>query len=363
MQLAAAAAGIGFLSRDLASKTEEWDDQMLHIYGVRREDFDGVWEPHVHPDDLAEVQRLTRQAIRTGAAGQYQYRIVRPDGEVRHLRGLSTAIRDAKGHAVSEIGVNFDITEQKQAEAALAAARQREKETEKQQRLLLESKLKTSLTASAIAHEINQPLSRILLISELVLGGTPGLNRQCKKLAPLLKELGTEASRVVATIGKMKSLLRNVETRHHRINLVDVAEDALLYSKPLFKRHRVQVSFEPPTRACRIAGDAEQIQIALNNLLRNAVEALAAQRTRRPRKIAVEIRNQRGATHIVIGDSGPGLTEKESRRLLLQSTKPEGSGLGLFLAATAAENHGGRLEIDHSHLGGAEFRLIFPKKL
>jgi signal transduction histidine kinase len=125
----------------------------------------------------------------------------------------------------------------------------------------------------------------------------------------------------------------------------------------------VQVSFEPPTRACRIAGDAEQIQIALNNLLRNAVEALAAQRTRRPRKIAVEIRNQRGATHIVIGDSGPGLTEKESRRLLLQSTKPEGSGLGLFLAATAAENHGGRLEIDHSHLGGAEFRLIFPKKL
>ena len=65
-------------------------------------------------------------------------------------------------------------------------------------------------------------------------------------------------------------------------------------------------------------------------------------------------------TRLVVGDSGPGLSETEARRLLLKSTKPGGSGMGLFLVATAMENHGGRLEIARSPLGGAEFRLIFP---
>jgi DNA-binding NarL/FixJ family response regulator len=75
----------------------------------------------------------------------------------------------------------------------------------------------------------------------------------------------------------------------------------------------------------------------------------------------IDLARTRSETRLVVGDSGPGLSETEAHRLLLKSTKPGGSGMGLFLVATAMENHGGRLEIARSPLGGAEFRMVFPK--
>ena len=109
MQLAAAAAGIGFWTRDNESRIEEWDDQMFRIYGVSREDFDGRWEPLVHPDDLPVVERLTEEALAAGHTGEYEYRIVRPDGTVRHIRGMSVCAggpmesRRAKSGSISTL--------------------------------------------------------------------------------------------------------------------------------------------------------------------------------------------------------------------------------------------------------------------
>jgi PAS domain S-box-containing protein len=112
MRLAAAAAGFGFWTRDLDAEVEEWDDQMLRVYGLEREEFCGRWEPHVHPDDLARVQEETRRSIEQGVSGQFRYRIIHPDGSVRHVKGASTTIRDSRGRPTHELGVNFDVTTQ-----------------------------------------------------------------------------------------------------------------------------------------------------------------------------------------------------------------------------------------------------------
>jgi len=360
MQLAAEAAGIGFWIRDLESQKEEWDAQMLCIYGLRAEDFDGRWEPCIHPEDLERVQRETFQALESENHGQYEYRIIHPDGSVHFLRGVSTGVRDIEGKLIREIGVNYDITPQKEAEKALAEAREKERLSEEAQRQIIEKKLQTSLAASAVAHEINQPLSRILLTAQLALqeAEAPGN----PKLFPFFKELAAEANRVVVTIAKMKSLLRNVESIHHPVDLVNVVEDALLYCKPLLKEHRVEIVFQPSAKTCEISGDAGQLQIALGNLIRNAAEAIAQSPTSTRRDILVEIRDRADAIEIAVADSGPGLAETEAKELLLKSTKPEGSGMGLYLVHTTMENHGGRLEIGPSPLGGAEFHMVFPRE-
>ncbi len=145
------------------------------------------------------------------------------------------------------------------------------------------------------------------------------------------------------------------------MNLVDVVRDCLLYCAPKAKRGGVGVEFEPPAWGLWVAGDAEQLQVALNNLLRNAMEALGPRPPRRPRKIRIVLERTRAATRLCVGDSGPGLSETEIRHLLLKSSKAEGSGVGLFLAQTAMQNHGGQLEIGRSPLGGAEFRMVFPR--
>jgi nitrogen-specific signal transduction histidine kinase len=63
---------------------------------------------------------------------------------------------------------------------------------------------------------------------------------------------------------------------------------------------------------------------------------------------------------VAVGDSGPGLPRSVVDRLPLHTTKPHGSGLGLFLVGAVAENHAGSLEVGTSPLGGAEMRIVLP---
>lgn len=243
----------------------------------------------------------------------------------------------------------------------MAKVREKERQREEQHRLELEKKLKTSLTAAAVAHEINQPLSRVLLTAQLALQETGELALRTPRLFPFLKELAAEANRVVVTIDKMKSLLRNVESVHAPLDLVDVVEDALLYGKPLLQERKVNISFLPPHGDCRVNGDAGQLQIAVGNLIRNAAEAITQAPASARREILVEIRLRPDALEIAIGDSGPGLDETQTANLLLKSTKADGSGLGLYIVHATMENHSGHLEIGRSPLGGAEFRMVFGK--
>jgi PAS domain S-box-containing protein len=346
MQLAAAAAGIGFWSRDLASHIEQWDDQMLAIYGVRREDFGGRWELFVHPDDLEKVQESTEQALLRGVPGRYEYRIIRPDGTERHLRGMSVAIRDTRGGLVREIGVNFDITEEKEANA-------REKQLEAQHRRDLETKLKTSLTASVVAHEINQPLSAILLQSKMAL-------QQGENASEALHMIVEEAGRVVVTIDKMKTLLRSVQTEQRGIDLAQVVQSALLYNKGLLARHHITLRTIGLDQPHQITGDDAQLQLAITNLLRNAVEAVNESSPLR-REILVELVAGDNWVEFVIGDTGRGWTGTEKITTPLTTTKIGGTGIGLYVVRTTMENHRGSIHFGRSPLGGAEVRLRFVR--
>ena len=250
-------------------------------------------------------------------------------------------------------GTFLDITEQRQAEAALAAARSLEKVVEEEQRLKLSRKLKTSLKASAIAHEINQPLSRILLQSRLAASGG-------KTGESALRSLIAEAETVVATIEKMKVLLRNVETTHQRVNLYIVLSNSLRQLKQPLTLNRIEVERQGPQRGCSVQGDAVQLQLAVMNLLRNAIEAIVESRSR-SRKISIELRKSSDSVMLTIGDSGPGWSGGSIEEALLKTSKSSGSGLGLYIVHTTMENHHGKLEVGRSPLGGAEFRLVFPK--
>lgn len=313
----------------------------------------------VHPDDYEEWVRKNAECFEKKIPFSEECRVI-SGGVERWIHAESIPRERPDGTMVWE-GVLTDITAQKQAEEALAKVREKERQREEQHRLELEKKLKTSLTAAAVAHEINQPLSRVLLTAQLALQETGELALRTPRLFPFLKELAAEANRVVVTIDKMKSLLRNVESVHAPLDLVDVVEDALLYGKPLLQERKVNISFLPPHGDCRVNGDAGQLQIAVGNLIRNAAEAISQAPASARREILVEIRPRPDALEIAIGDSGPGLDETQTANLLLKSTKADGSGLGLYIVHTTMENHSGHLEIGRSPLGGAEFRMVFGK--
>lgn len=307
----------------------------------------------MHPDDLGPFIEVSLEAARLKApfCNESRY-IVR--GETKWYRLESSPRLLPDGLTVWD-GAVIDVTERRMAE-------DRERKNETSQRVELERKLRTSLVAAAAAHEINQPLARILLTTQLVLENEECSSGRDPKLAGFLRELSSESQRVVSTIEKMKSLVRNVETAREPLDLRDIVDAAILYAGPFARTAEAELSYDRPARPIRLTGDADQIQIALNNLFRNAIEALSEFDPKKPRQICVELRSDKDHIELVVGDSGPGFPDTEMGGQLFRSTKRQGSGLGLFLVRSAAENHGGRMEIARSELGGAEVRMVFPKE-
>lgn len=311
----------------------------------------------VHPDDYDEWVRKNAECFEKKVPFSEECRIV-VRGETRWILAESVP-RDLSNGSIVWEGVLTDITRRKQAEGELAALREKEKGKERSDREKLEAKLRASIAAAATAHEINQPLSRILLTSQLVMDHGNMAAGTGTGISGFARSLAEDARLVVRTIDKMKSLMRNTGTAKETIDLCELVDSAVLYAGSFARAAKARIHFERPSCGAFIEADADQIQIALNNLLRNAIEAVSELPARRRRDIRVEVCSDRDAIAMVVGDTGRGFAEQVAADQLPESTKPGGTGLGLFIVRTAAENHGAGLELARSPLGGAEVRVVF----
>ena len=280
--------------------------------------------------DLAKADRQGGQV----PAGEYRIRCA--DGTDRDVLISGTRLDDLLVVTLQ------DISERREAERRM------------------EQKLRSSLTAAAVAHEINQPLSAILLLARLARAhhSSDGGRAEGDELGGLLDALIGEAERVVSSSDKMRGLLRNVQTQARPVDLSAVLESALLVLRPLLEASGVELVRDDPLEPAWIAGDADQLQVAVSNLMRNALEALRG--TPDPRRIAVALGRGPEGVELSIGDSGPGIPERVIASQPLITTKPDGSGIGLFVVRITVENHGGEMGFGRSALGGAEVRLHFP---
>jgi PAS domain S-box-containing protein len=118
-KIATEAGGIGVWDRDIVNDRLLWDDRMYELYGVHKEDFGGAydaWKQCLHPDDIDRASVEVAAAERGEKPLDTEFRIIRPDGEVRHIRAFGKVIRDETGRPVRMTGTNQDITDHKQAE-------------------------------------------------------------------------------------------------------------------------------------------------------------------------------------------------------------------------------------------------------
>ena len=171
--------------------------------------------------------------------------------------------------------------------------------------------------------------------------------------------MAEDAREVVRTIEKMKVLLRIVQSDHVPVDLAEVVQSAVVQFKWQSGRAGVSIDTSGLDESCVVEGDDVQIQLAVSNLLRNAMEAIAAD-GRETGRIAVTLaRGKRSAT-VVVGDDGPGWSGEERDATPLSTTKPQGTGIGLYIVRTVVRNHGGKVSLRRSPLGGAEVRLRLP---
>ena len=118
LRLATHAGGVGIWDWDVVNDLLIWDDQMYALYGVQEDQFVGAyeaWQNGLHPDDREMGEQAIKDAIENGEF-KLEFRIIRPDSSIRHIRGHARTIKNETGAVVRMIGTNWDITEQKMAE-------------------------------------------------------------------------------------------------------------------------------------------------------------------------------------------------------------------------------------------------------
>jgi PAS domain S-box-containing protein len=115
-------ARVGSWERDLKTNEMAYSKETYNIFGLR-EGEDPSYERFmsvVHPEDRALVDRVIEEAIQNHACLDFEYRIVRKNGEMRYIREQAEVILDEQGKPAKFTGTNQDVTEKKRAELALA---------------------------------------------------------------------------------------------------------------------------------------------------------------------------------------------------------------------------------------------------
>ena len=234
----------------------------------------------------------------------------------------------------------------------------------------MRSKLRVSLEAASISHEIKQPLSILRLTSQSLFHAltSNGSQTMPPSLTEGLTTLNQESERINKITEKMRALLRNAETRTEPVDLRQVVENSARYVKSNdVQAHCIDITKLKaiPEGEAVIQGDAIQLQLAVINLINNALDALNeqtefSQGSKSP-AVCLSIQRNEATWEINVEDNGPGLTEAMVSSLPLVSSKPDGTGLGLFIVRSAAEGHGGQLNLSSSAMGGLKASISLPR--
>ena len=213
---------------------------------------------------------------------------------------------------------------------------------------------------SALAHEVNQPLTAIH--NYLQAGQHLMAAGDSQKAQALLARAVEQSDRASAIIRRLREFVRKGETARQRENLPKIVEEASALSLVGQKAQGVRVRLHLDPSVAWVVVDKVQIQQVLFNLVRNAVEAMA-EGDRRELVIATA-HSGKTMAEISVADSGPGLSAKVRARLFqpFVTTKAGGMGVGLSICRSIVEAHGGQMSAHDNPGGGTVFRFTVPRE-
>jgi signal transduction histidine kinase len=216
--------------------------------------------------------------------------------------------------------------------------------------------------SASIAHELNQPLSAILANIEaakmLLVSPSPDL----QEIKEIIADIGRDDLRASEVIKRLRSFLTKTSFEKCEIDMNVVAGEAL---KLLWDRAialNVTLISELSPAALPVSGDSVQLQQVVLNLVLNAMEAVDGAGSGKRQIVCATALSDHSMAEVSVADSGPGIAPEKLTQVLepFFTTKQQGMGLGLSIARTIVQAHGGRLWAENQSAGGAIFRFSLP---
>ncbi len=215
--------------------------------------------------------------------------------------------------------------------------------------------------ASALAHELNQPLSAI---ANYLKGSKMLLDREVvphARVADAVDRAANEALRAGEIIRRLRDFVSRGETERRIESLPKLIEEASALALVGAKEHGIRVRFDFDPSIDLVLADKVQIQQVALNLIRNAIDAMIESPKRHLTVTMVPIENDMAL--VSVADTGSGVSDDVAGQLFQPfiTTKRSGMGVGLSISRTIVEAHGGRIWVEPNEAGGAVFRFTVQR--
>jgi signal transduction histidine kinase len=197
---------------------------------------------------------------------------------------------------------------------------------------------------ASIAHEVNQPLTAVVIngnfCTRQLAGKTPNLD----ELREAIAEIVNDGARASAVISRIRTLLMKGAPSRDELDIKEVIQEVVILMRSEVTRNRVSLRLDLAADLPRVLGDRVQLQQVLINLLMNGIDAMLTV-TDRPRELLIKSARNPDGVLIQVQDSGRGLDPEQGDRIFepFFTTKPQGIGMGLSISRNIVESHGGRL--------------------
>ena len=314
------------------------------VLGIPPEAFVGLEVGgRAHPDDRPGLT-ATFRSLMSGEASQAQleYRAQHADGSWRILRANAAPLFDAVGNITGVVASVRDVTESKQVEQQLA---QKEKFTSMGQMM------------AGAAHELNNPLTAILGVSDLLRErATDDATR--RQVEIVLQQ----ARRAAGIVQNLLAFSRPTVLGRSKVRLDELIQRALQYQETSLRQKNITVQVETPADLPAIEGDAKLLTQVFLNIITNAEQAISTARDHG--KLKISLAHAGGNLTATFADDGPGISPENAAKIFdpfFTTKRPGGgTGLGLTICLAISKEHGGRIEVQSSQDTGATFRVVLP---
>jgi PAS domain S-box-containing protein len=355
LSIATEVADVGVWEFDFVTQKFFWNDEMFNILGMERQGFDGEfasWRERLHPEDASPVKDAMTRMLRTGRDISMRHRIVRPTGEIRHVRSYGRLVGGLENGRI--IGSVLDITPH------VLASEELERKTREAQAA---SEAKSRFLA-AMSHEIRTPMNGVLGMSQ-ALAMTEVTDRQ-REMIDLIVRSGESLLSLLNDILDIARVEAGAMTiGADAFHLGDLVRDvgALFLARAEGRGVDFSVVVAPEADGS-VTGDDLRVRQILNNLVSNAIKFTEAGSV----KVRVARDSASGEIVITVTDTGVGIAVDQIERIFeafvqaddSNTRKFGGTGLGLSIVRRLAEAMGGSA-IAQSELGaGSTFTVRLP---
>jgi PAS domain S-box-containing protein len=339
-----------------------WSQEIFRIY-----DYDPEMKPTwdfllatVHPEDRPEVERRreTEATQKEWADSEINFRIVLPDGTIKHLHSIAHPVMDESGEITEVVGTVRDVTERKRAEEERERLRQLETDLAHINRVTMLGEL-----ASSLAHELNQPIAAAITSANACLRWLAHNPPDLERARAAVTRIENDGSRAAEIIQRLRAFYKTgAPPKRELVDLNQVAREMLALLRNEADRYSISLRTELAFQLPQIMADRVQLQQVLMNLLLNGIEAI----TDGPGELIIRSQSTEDRRLLIsVTDTGVGLPSENLDRLFsaFYTTKPQGTGMGLAISRSIIEAHGGRLWATANTERGATFHFTLPAEL